>query len=131
MKETCDFPAFTAHRLGDEVLHIEMKKVKKLFGKDVEQIYDCHLKIGKGKDIYLLVTFQGYIPMSDDAMAEAKKQGKSHKQAAAAYVVENSAIRMGIKFFINFYKPNYPIIISAKKSEAISWLLQQKNGNKK
>lgn len=121
-----DFPAFTAYYLEDDILHIDLKKVKKLTGQDVEQIFSCYKGIGKGKKVYALVTFQGFIPMSDDAMVEAKKQSKKALQGAGAYVVNNFAIRMSIKFFMNFYKPKYPINICSTKSEAISWLKQQK-----
>ena len=131
MKETYDFPAFTAYCLEDDILHIELKKVKKLTAKDVEDIFSCHEKIGSGNKVYVLVTFNGFIPLSDEAMAEAKKQGKRNLQAGTAYVVHNFALRMGINFFMNFYKPKYPMTIVPSKAAALSWLKLQKKGNKK
>lgn len=126
MKDTCEFSAFTAYCLSDNILHIELKKVKKLVAKDIAEIYSCHEKMGDTSNLRVLVTFQGFIPMSDDAMAEAKKQSKKSAQAATAYVVHNFALRMGIKFFMNFYKPKYPIHVSSAKSDAIKWLKKQR-----
>ena len=125
MKDTCDFSAFTAYCLENNILHIEFKKVKKLAAKDVEEVFSCYDKIGKGKKVYSLVTFKSFIPMSDEAMQEAKKQNKKNLSGAAVYVVHNFALRMSIKFFMNFYKPKHPINITPTKSEAISWLKQQ------
>ena len=131
MKDQCDFPAFTAYRLGDDMVHIEMKKVKELTGADVEQIYSCHKKIGEGRKVYVLVTFAGYIPMSDDAMAQAKKSESVNLQGATAYVINSFAMRIGAKFFMNFHKPKYPTNIFSKKDGAIAWLKQVKEANQK
>jgi len=130
MKEQCDFPAFTAYRLDEDMVHIALKKIKQLTALDVQQIYSCHDKMGNGKRVYVLATFEGFIPLSDDAMVEAKKEGKRSPQAATACVVNNYALRVAIKFFMNFYKPDYPIHISSTKKEAIAWLKQQKKKNK-
>ena len=126
MKDTCDFPAFTAHCLEGNILHIDMKKINELTAKDVEQIYECHQKIGNGKKVYAFVTFQGYIPLSDEAMAAAKKNKMEVIHAASAYVVSNFALRIGVSFFMNFHKPKYPTHICGTKAEAISWLKQEK-----
>lgn len=126
MKDKCDFPAFTGYRLDDRMLHVEFKKVKKITADDVSQIFECYGKVGEGKKVFVMVSFNGFIPMSNDAMAEAKKQGKRNRNAATAYVVTNAAVRMGINFFMNFYRPKYPINISKTKSEAIAWLHAQK-----
>ena len=129
MKDQCDFPAFTAYCLEDNILHVEMKKINQLTEKDVEQIFECHEKIGNGTPAYVLVTFAGYIPMSDEAMAYSKKRSKETPTAATSYVVNNFALRIGVKFFMNFHKPKYPINICGSKEEAISWLRQEKKKN--
>ena len=130
MKEQCDFPAFTAYRLEENMLHVEMKKVKELTSRDVEQIYECHHKIGNGNKVYVLVTFQGYIPMSDEAMTQAKKNSSVDQiTAATAYVVKNIALRISVKFFMNFYKPKHPMTIWGTKQEAIAWLKLEKKKN--
>lgn len=131
MKEQCDFPAFTAYCLEDNILHTAMKNVKELSAKDVEQIHDCYLKIGNGNKVYVLVTFQGYIPMSDEAMEMANKNKAQNIHGATAYVVGNLAIRIGIRFFMNFHKHKYPVTIFGTMPEAISWLRQEKKKNMK
>ncbi|MBI4944924.1 MAG: hypothetical protein HY840_00825 [Bacteroidetes bacterium] len=126
MKEQCDFPAFTAYRLEDDILHIEMKKVNKLYAQDVEQINDCYLKVGKGGKVYSLITFQGFIPISTEAMKEAAKKRKYNIEGAKAYVVKSIALRMGVEFFMNFYTHKYPIAIFSTTLKAIAWLREQK-----
>ena len=126
MKNTCEFPAFTAYLLENYMVHIEFKKVKKLSAQDVQEVFNCHKKIGQGKKVFVLVTFSGFIPMSDEAMEQAKKNAAAELQAATAYVVNNVALRMSIKFFMNFYKPKHPITISGSKAEALVWLKQEK-----
>jgi len=129
LKETCDFKTFTAHSLGENILHIEFKKVARLEIEDIRQIFECHDKLGKGEKVYVLVSFNGFIPMNEKAMKEAKLLGKKNRQAAVAYVVKNAALRMGIKFFLNFYNPQYPIYISAIKDDALAWLQKEKDKN--
>ncbi len=130
MKDKCDFPAFTGYRLGEGMLHVEFKKVKKLTAEDIRQVFECHEKVGNGNKVYVLVTFSGCIPMSNDAMAEAKKQNErsANTSAATSYVVGNVVLRLGINFFMNFYKPKHPINISRNKAEALAWLTAMKKG---
>jgi hypothetical protein len=125
MKDLCDFPAFTAHRIPDNILHIALKKVKKLTAPDVSQIYDCYKEFNGDAGAFVLVTFAGYIPLSDEAMAEANKLQNQKYIRAMAYVIKSSALRIGAKFFMNFYKPKYPTDIFGTKAEAMAWLFRE------
>ena len=126
MKDQCDFPAFTGYRIEDNIIHIEMKKVKKLISDDVVQIYDCFEKCGREKGVFVLITFKGYIPMSDEAMNEAKRNKLQKNVHANAFVIQTAAFRVAIKFFMTFYKPKQPIYICDSKAEGIAWLKQKK-----
>ncbi len=64
--------------------------------------------------------------MSDEAMKEAKRKSKNRTEGASSYVVNNFALRVGIKFFMNFYKPRHAINICKSKAEAIAWLKKEK-----
>jgi hypothetical protein len=125
MKDTWDFPAFTAHQLPSNVLHIALKKVKKLTSADVSQMYDCYKKYNGSRGAFVLVTFSGYFPLSDDAMIEANKPQNQKIVKAMAYVIKSSALRIGAKFFMNFYKPKYSSSVFGTKPEAITWLLKE------
>ena len=124
MKNTCDFPAFIASRIQDNFIHIEMKKIKKLTSSDVAQMYECFRRGGDGKGVFALVSFKGYIPMSDDAMAEARKPENQKHVRATAYVIRSAAFRVAIKFFMNFSKPKHPLNIFGTKIAALAWLEQ-------
>lgn len=126
MKDHCEFPAFEGHRIHDNIIHIELKKVKKLTAEDVRQIYDCYEKCGGKNGVFVMVSFKGYFPLSDEAMGEAKKLEKLNYVKATAYVVKSSSFRLGIKFFMNFYKPNRPMNIFGKREDALAWLKKEK-----
>ena len=126
MKDHCEFPAFEGHRIQDNIIHIKLKKVKKMTAEDVTQIYDCFEKCEGANGVYVLVSFKGYVPMSDEAMHEAKKQESQRFVRATAFVIKTAALRVGIKFFMNFYKPKHPMNIFGKKDEAVVWLKKMK-----
>ena len=126
MKDQRDFPAFTGCQIEDNIVHIQMKKVKKLTGEDVAQVYDCFKECGGAEGVFVLITFKGYIPMSDEAMAEAKRNPFQKNVHANAYVIQTAAFRVAIKFFMTFYKPKQPIYICDSKAEGIAWLKQKK-----
>ena len=127
MKKQFDYAAFTAYVLEENILHIEMKKIKELSAKDIEQINDCFHEIGNGKKVYVLVTFLDFISISDEAIRFAIKNNIQKIIGAVVYVVDNLGIQIGVKFFINFHKRNYPINIFETKSEAILWLKETIN----
>jgi len=126
MKDTCDFNAFTGHRIHDNLIHIEFKKIKKLTSLDVSQVYECFEKFGSEHGVYVMATFKGYIPLSDEAMAEAKKKKNEKYVKATAFVIRTIAFRVGIKFFINFFKPKHKINILGTKVDAIAWLKKER-----
>ncbi len=128
MKDSCDFPAFSGQRIQDNIVLIELKKIKQITSVDVAQIYDCFKECGGEQGVFVMVTFKGYIPMSDDAMAEAKKQGNENKKTvrATSFVIKSTAFRLGINFFVNFYKPKHKIHICGTKEESLAWLKKEK-----
>ncbi|MBI4944925.1 MAG: hypothetical protein HY840_00830 [Bacteroidetes bacterium] len=131
MKEQCDFPAFTAYLLEDDILHIEIKQVDKLYPKDIEQVKDYFIETGMGDKVFTLTTFQGFIPIGYETMKAAVKYFKQNMIGAKACAVENLALRMTMRLFIKFYKPNYPIAIFNTQHEALAWLKEQKIKEKK
>lgn len=126
MKNHCEFPAFEGHRIQDNIIHIELKKIKKMTAEDVLQMYDCFEKCGEKNGVYVLVSFKGFVPMSDEAMDEAKKREIQKLVKATAFLIKTAALRVGIKFFMNFYKPKRPMNIFGKKDEAVAWLKKEK-----
>jgi len=126
MKDHCEFPSFEGHRIQDNIIHIELKKIKKMTAEDVAQMYDCFEKCGGENGVYVLVSFKGYVPMSNEAMDEAKKQESQKFVRATAFVIKTAALRVGIKFFMNFYKPKRPMNIFGKKDEAVAWLKKER-----
>ncbi len=126
MKDTCEYPSFIGHRIQDNIVFIELKKIKKMTAQDVSEIFECFQKCGNEYGVYVLVTFKGYIPLSDEAMEEAQKEENRRIVKATAFVIKSTALRLGIKFFMNFYKPKQSINIFGTKEEAIIWLKKEK-----
>lgn len=126
MKDKCDFPAFVATRIQSNILHVSLKKIKKLTVKDVEDIYGYFRICGGENGVFVIVSFSGFIPPSEEAMIAAKKQSNQKYVNAMAYVISSAAPRLGVKFFMNFYRPKYPTDIFATQKEALNWILKEK-----
>ena len=128
MKDSCDFPAFSGQRIQDNIVLIEVKKIKQMTAADVTQIYDCFKECGGEEGVFVMVTFKGYIPLSDDAMEEAKKQASQNQKTvrATSFVIKSAAFRISIKFFMNFYKPKNKMHICGSKEESLAWLKKEK-----
>jgi hypothetical protein len=69
--------------------------------------------------------------MSDKAIKVANENKAQNIHGATAYVVDNLAQRIGVRFFMSFHKHKYPINIFSNKEKAISWLRQDKKKNMK
>ena len=131
MKEQFDFPAFTGYRIEDNIVHIAFKKINELKASDVAEVFECFEKCGAENGVYVMITFNGYIPLSDEAMGEAKGNKAQKNVRANAFIVKSFALRIGIKFFMNFYKPKHSIYICGEKPEALAWLKQERKKNMK
>jgi hypothetical protein len=126
MRDFCEYSAFSAERIDDNILHVNLRKVKKLTSEDVALMYKCFKECSPG-GVYVIVTFSGYMPLSEEAMDEAKKPANQKHIKAMAYVIRSSALRIMAKFFMNFYRPNYKSGIFNTKSEALVWVKKIKS----
>jgi len=122
MKDNSDFPAFTASVIEDKIIHINLKKVKELTVSDISQIYEYYRINGNGKPVFALITFNGFIPINNKAIKEAKKQYNQKLLYASAYVTKSVSIRLAATFFFEFFNPKHPMKFFKNKNEAISWL---------
>lgn len=68
------------------------------------------------------VSFSDYIAPSEEAQREANKQENKKYVRGMAYVIDNSALRIMAKFFVNFYRPAYSSNFFSSKEQALNWL---------
>jgi len=121
MKEKIDHKAFTAHLFEEGIVRMDIKAVENLTADDVQKMYDTYLKLGNGKKVRILATCNKYIPLSKEAMQYAKANSGKYI-SATAMVISNNVNRIGIKFFMNFYKPKHPFGVFSNTNEATKWL---------
>ncbi|MEK6614906.1 MAG: hypothetical protein AABZ32_02170 [Bacteroidota bacterium] len=130
MKDQCDFPAFYVERIQENILHITIKKVKKLVSEDISQMYACYKEFSSKYGVYVILTFPKFLPICEDAMRAAKKKSNQKYVKAIAYVVSSAAVKAGANFFLKTFKPNYQSAIFNTKSEALSWVRKIKRKSK-
>lgn len=126
MKDKVDFPAFTISLVEDGIVQTDFKKIKEMTVGHVEQLYATMAKMGMGKKVCMLTTFQAYIPMSDDVMAHSMKKEFQEKILASAIVLKSTALRVAVKFFWTFHKPKQPRRIFESTEGALQWLRKVK-----
>lgn len=122
MKKENDFRAFTISKIENDILLVEIKKIKEMILQDA---IDLHTRIGEmseGKKVTLLTTFHSYIPMNDEVMAQSMKKEYQDKIFASAIVIDSTALRVAVKFFTTFHKPKQPRKIFDSKEPALKWL---------
>ena len=122
MKEKYDFRSCAISKIGDGILLVEIKKIKEMIVQDVVDLHTCVRELSDGKKVCLLTTFQAYIPMNDDVMAESMKKEYQDRILASAIVITSPALRIAVKFFTTFHKPKQPRKIFDSKESALKWL---------
>lgn len=127
--EHFEYKAFNASKIEAGLIHIVFKKVKKLTRNDVKEIHDCYKQLASNKGLYVIISFSGFIPMSEEAMQEGKRLEQISKVNATAYVFKNAAMRLAFKFFHTFYRPKRKISVFKSKEEALKWLRKLKKAN--
>ena len=130
MKDKFDFRSCTVSKLEDGILLVEIKKIKEMIVQDVIGLHTCVKELSDGKKVCLLTTFQEYIPMNDDVMAESMKKEYQDRILASALVITSPALRIAVKFFTTFHKPKQPRKIFDTKESAQKWLKKIKQEQK-
>lgn len=126
MKKKYTSPSYTLTVIESCLLHLEFKKDKMLSAVDVNKLFTIYKKNLKRKKLFMMITFKGFLPLSDEAMARAVNKRIAKMHAASAFVIKRNFHRMGMDFFLNFYKPSYPIRIFSTNTAALAWLRKQK-----
>jgi len=120
----------TIRKIADDIIILENKDDFDLELADAIQINAAYEKLANGSPVYsILNTAQSFNSFSREAqeyLARTAPFVQSNLLAASAIVVTNLPNRLLAKFFINFYKPAYPIKITSDVKEAEAWLKELK-----
>jgi|ERR1051326_5846473 hypothetical protein len=127
MKDKIDFPAFTISLMEDGIVQADFKKIKEMTVEHVDQLYGAVAKLGEGKKICMLSTFQAYIPMNDEVMEYSMRKEFQDRISASASVLRSTALRVAVNFFLTFHKPKQPRKIFDSKEKALLWLRKIKH----
>lgn len=131
MKESIDLTSCKASLIERGIVHLEMKEVKVTTLQHIVQVYDAVEQLGGGEKMGLLTTFEGYIPgVTKEAYDYSGSARVKSLATGTAYVIDNFALRILVKFFMKFYKQIIPRKIFDNKKDAMEWLRKLRDQKK-
>lgn len=131
MKERKDFPSFSIIPIEEGIVHIHMKELEELTVDDVAQVHAALEKINNGKRTGVLTTFDGFIPSPGKEVAQYSSSAKAQKLIfATAYLIDSLAMRLVVRFFLNFYKHKIIRKIFSNEQQALEWLREMRDKEK-
>jgi hypothetical protein len=128
MKEKLEFPAFTLSLIEEGVVLLAFKKINEMKFSDLEDIIRGMKLLSSGEKMGMVMTFQGFIRINEELLADTMRKEIRKYVYASVYVIKSPALRLPIKFFMNFYVKNeLPRNIAGTKEEAVAWLKVMKD----
>ena len=114
--------ASTLSLRSDGIMHIDIKPVDEFTREDVLEAVEALQKIGNGQQFVNLITFKNFITVDKETrkLAAAEITGKYTK--ARALVVNSTALKLVVNFFIAFNKPKKPTRMFDSEDKAVVWL---------
>ena len=116
----------TIRKIADDIIVLENKDDVDIELADAVQINEAYEKLANGDPVYSILnsaqSFNNFSKEAQDYLARTAPFVQANLLAASAIVVTNLPNRLLAKFFVNFYKPAYPIKITANLQEAETWL---------
>ncbi len=116
----------TIRKIADDIIVLENKDDVDIELADAVQINEAYEKLANGVPVYSILnsaqSFNNFSKDAQDYLARTAPFVQANLLAASAIVVTNLPNRLLAKFFVNFYKPAYPIKITANLQEAETWL---------
>ncbi|MFI5150641.1 MAG: hypothetical protein ACHQRM_12960 [Bacteroidia bacterium] len=89
---------------------------------DVTEIYNAGLKLADGKPYCALADARTNPVSSPEARAFGATEGYSKYRLADAILVDSTAMKLVVNFYIAFNKPKVPTRMFSKEEEAVRWL---------
>ena len=116
----------TIRKIADDIIVLENKDDFDVELADAIEINAAYEKLANGVPVYSILnsaqSFNNFSKEAQDYLARTAPFVQANLLAASAIVVTNLPNRLLAKFFVNFYKPAYPIKITANLQEAETWL---------
>ncbi len=115
----------------DNLVHILFPQDLDFGLKQAKSIESIILKkIGSEKFTIISDFTDSFGSMTSEAQRFFASEAKSISQIkASAIIVNNLPIRILVKFYLNFFKPNYPTKIFANVALAKEWFMEIENQN--
>ncbi len=93
-------------------------------GPDMVSIYEGYEKLVGDNDYVVAVYGNAFSSMSDEARKIASTEYISDKRKKVAFISDNLAHILIVRFFILFNKPHSPVKIFRNEESAFEWLEQ-------
>jgi hypothetical protein len=130
VKEEKDFPEFSISEIEKGIALIKHKGVE-MDLQAMIRVYDEIEKIGKGKRIAILNSFDSYIPPDKEAMKYMASKRPPKLIYASAILVESLAIQVVVMMFMRFNKQKVPRKVFNCRRKVLEWLREMKKKEKK
>jgi len=115
-------PSYSAYLRSDGIVHFELKDIKDYTIEIVNSQTETLKEFGGGKQLSILMTFVSYNSPNDETMKYASKKENIRFAKAIAVVVDSLSMRLGVNFFLTFFRPELPTQLFNSKDTAIEWL---------
>ena len=110
----------------DGIFQIDMKMInQELSLKDVRELTEAVGIVGKGAQYPVLILVKEFNTISKEASEYSASEIGGRYTLANAVVIKSAAIRIGVNFFINMFKPERPTKMFNNEDKAIAWLRSQ------
>ncbi|PHR17208.1 MAG: hypothetical protein COA38_21085 [Fluviicola sp.] len=110
----------TIRWIGDSIINIEWDRDIDVGNEDIDEALIAFNQLTKGRKVQVLSEYGKFLNFESGTKEYAAT--KSPDCTALAYVVENLAQRMVIRFYIKLRRTNNPAKVFNSKNEALIWL---------
>lgn len=120
----------TITEIEDGIVHIHIRDTSEFRKEHLVQLYDAIEKMYGGKKAGILSTFEGLTSYQKGVARYASSERAQKLVLATAYIIAPLAMRILVRFFLNFHKQKIPRKIFISKEKALTWLKKMKDRKK-
>ena len=103
-------------------LHVHVKGVDEFSVKDIMDIAKTLYEIGKGPKFLIYAILENFLFVGKETRALAAKEITGKYIVAEAIVVNSTALKLLVNFYIAFNKPKRPTRMFDSEDKAVAWL---------
>ena len=107
---------------SDGIMQTDLKAVDEFTVEDILDNADALQNIGKGQKFANLIIIKNFITVDRETRKLAATEITGKYAIAEALVVNSTALKLLVNFYIAFNKPNRPTRMFDSEDKAVAWL---------